>query len=113
AYRDLLTDIPNRKAVEDLLEHRWDEYRRSGHRFSILICNIDDFRKINEQFGHNFGDGVLVRTALVLATGLRGQDVIARWGGDEFFVLLPGQTHETAEKVAQRLRSRVEEIQLA
>ncbi|MFA5631627.1 MAG: GGDEF domain-containing protein [Porticoccaceae bacterium] len=113
AYRDPLTDLPNRKAVEDLLDHRWDEFRRSGHKFAILICNLDNFREINEQFGRDFGDGVLVRVANVLTKGLRGQDVITRWSGDEFLIMLPGQSLLSAEKVAQRLCRRIEDIQLA
>jgi len=113
AYRDPLTDLPTRKAMEDLLAHRWDEFRRSGHKFAIVVCNLDNFREINEQFGRDFGDGVLVRVANVLSQGLRGQDVITRWGRDEFFILLPGQSQRSAELVAQRLCQRVADIQLA
>ncbi|MGD9662760.1 MAG: GGDEF domain-containing protein, partial [Porticoccaceae bacterium] len=113
AYKDPLTVLPNRRLMEDLLVQRWEEYKRSGHVFAVLLCNIDDFKRLNDLYGRDFCDGVLVRIANVLAKSLRSQDVISRWSGDEFLVILPGQTQATALKVAERLRRRVEEIQLA
>lgn len=112
AYKDPLTDLPNRRAIEDLLAQRWEEFRRSGNTFAVLLCNIDNFKHINDQYGRDFGDGVLVRIASVLVRGVRSQDVVSRWGGDEFLVMLPGQTHFTGQRVAERIRRRVEEIQL-
>jgi len=113
AYKDPLTVLPNRRLMEDLLVQRWEEYKRSGHIFAVLLCNIDDFKRLNDLYGRDFCDGVLVRIANVLAKSVRSQDVISRWSGDEFLVILPGQTQGTALKVAERLRRRVEEIQLA
>lgn len=113
AYKDALTDLPNRRAIEDLLVQRWEEYKRNGHDFAILRANIDNFRHINSLYGRDFGDGVLVRVANVLVRGLRSQDVISRWGGDDFLIFLPGQTQDTALRVAERIRRRVEDIELA
>lgn len=112
AYKDPLTGLPNRRAIEDLLGQRWEEYRRSGNTFAVLLCNIDNFKHINDQYGRDFGDGVLVRLANVLIRGVRSQDVVSRWGGDEFLIMLPGQTHFTGQRVAERIRRRVEDIEL-
>jgi diguanylate cyclase (GGDEF)-like protein len=112
AYKDPLTGLPNRRATMDILEKRWEEYRRTSHPFAVVLCNIDDFKAINDQYGRDFGDGVLLRLTNVLVRGSRSQDLISRWGGDEFLLLLPGQTRDTAQKVAERILRRVSEIEL-
>lgn len=113
AYKDPLTGLPNRRAVEDILEKRWEEFKRTGHHFSVLLCNIDDFKSINDRYGHDFGDGVLLRLTNVLIRGVRSQDLISRWSGDEFLLVLPAQDQRAAIKVAERLLRRVAEIDLA
>ncbi len=113
AYRDPLTALPNRRAMEDLLDQRWEEYKRGGQGFAILLCDVDHLKRLNDQFGGDFGDGVLIRVANVLGRSVRSQDVIARWGDDEFLILLPGETHLSALKVGERIRRRVAAVELA
>ena len=112
AFKDEMTNLPNRRSTEEFLAQRWQEYQRSGNDFAVLLCNIDDLKALNDQYGAGFGDGVILRIANALGQGLRSQDIIARWGGDEFLIILPGQTYQTALKVAERVRSRVERIEL-
>lgn len=112
AYKDPLTGLPNRRAVEDILEKRWEEFRRTGHYYSVLLCNIDNFKSINDRYGHDFGDGVLLRLTNVLIRGVRSQDLISRWSGDEFLLVLPAQDQSSAIKVAERLLRRVSDIEL-
>ena len=112
AYKDGMTNLPNRRSTEDILKQRWEEFKRGGAEFAVLLCNIDNFKELNSQYGNGFGDGVILRIANVLVHGLRSQDIISRWGGDEFLIILPGQTSQTALKVAERIRSRIENIDL-
>ena len=112
AFRDPMTNLANRRSTEDLLAQRWEEYKRSNYGFAIFICNIDNFKQTNNDYGRDFGDGVILRIANVMTRGLRAQDLVARWGGDEFLILLPGQNQNTALKVAERIRRRVESIEL-
>lgn len=113
AYKDAMTGLANRRASEDLLVYRWEEFKRGGPGFAVLLCNIDDFKKFNQLFGRDFGDGVIIRIANVLVHSLRNQDVISRWGGDEFLVLLPGASQKTALQVAERIRRRVDGVELS
>lgn len=112
AYRDGMTNLPNRRSTEDFLNQRWEEYKRQGNIFAILLLNIDNFRELNNRYGRGFGDGVILRIAGTLFHGLRSQDVVSRWDGDEFLVILPGQNAQGALKVGERLRRRVEGIEL-
>lgn len=112
AFEDAMTELPNRRSTENMLEQRWEEHKRSGNPFAVCLCNIDNFKEINSKFGRGFGDGVILRIANVLTNGLRAQDIIARWGEDDFFVILPGQSCQFALLVAERIRSRVENIDL-
>ena len=112
AYKDSMTNLPNRRSTEDLLAQRWEEHKRVGSEFAILLCNIDNFKELNNQYGSGFGDGVILRIANVLSHGLRTQDIVSRWNGDEFLIILPGQAVQSALKAGERLRARVEKIDL-
>lgn len=113
AYRDEMTGLANRRAMAELLQKRWEELQRGGQTFSVLLCDVDRLKDINDQFGHELGDMVMARVANVIHRGLRAQDTVARWNDDELLVLLPGQSHTTALKVAERLRKRVEAVEMA
>lgn len=113
AYIDPMTELPNRRAIESQLAQRWEEYRRSNGPFAILLCNIDNIKGLNNKYGQDFGDGVIIRVANALERCLRSQDISSRWGGDEFLIILPGQMQSTAVKAAERLRRRIEGIELA
>jgi diguanylate cyclase len=104
---DPLTNIANRKAFDDAVEAG----RRGaddGEEVSLLMCDIDHFKKFNDTWGHQTGDQVLRLVASCLAENVKGRDTAARYGGEEFAVLLRGSTLDAATKVADQIRGNVE-----
>ncbi len=108
ALTDPLTGLFNRRQMNLRLQDEAARFRRQGLDFSVIIADIDHFKQVNDRHGHDVGDRVLARVALLLTEGLRTGDAVARWGGEEFLVLLPGAHLQAAEEVAQRLRSSAE-----
>jgi diguanylate cyclase (GGDEF)-like protein len=104
AQTDPLTGLFNRRQMSLRLQEEVARYRRSGTDFSVIIADVDHFKSVNDRYGHDVGDRVLSRVALLFAEALRGGDAVARWGGEEFLVLLPGAHLIAAQEVAQRLR---------
>lgn len=107
AATDALTGQGNRRALDELLKQQAELYISNGDPFSILMLDIDFFKKVNDQFGHLVGDDVLRAFAKRVREYLRPGDVCARFGGEEFVVVLPGTTMEAALGVAERLRQGV------
>jgi len=107
AYTDRLTDIPNRRKVEEALDNEIDIYKKFGRVFSVLMIDIDDFKRFNDLYGHDFGDYILMEVAKCLRQDLRTQDVIGRWGGEEFFVVLPDTNLENAKVVGEKLIKKI------
>jgi diguanylate cyclase (GGDEF)-like protein len=110
ARHDVLTGLPNRRAFQDRLEHALARAQRSGERFAIFFIDVDNFKGINDKFGHQGGDAVLKIVALRLVATTRKADAIARLGGDEFVVLLDNPNHredvvQIAEKLLESVRS--------
>ena len=109
ALSDQLTGLPNARALRLMLEHRLAECRRhEGEVVSVLSIDVDDFKSINEQFGHGVGDRLLSSLAEVVKGQLRQMDVIARFAGDEFLAVMPGANGPVAAMVAERIRHAVE-----
>lgn len=104
ASTDSLTGLPNRKHLRELLDHTLEECGRVGAGFSILEMDLDHFKLVNDCYGHDVGDQVLEQVAAVLKRRLRRADTSARWGGEEFMVLLPGTDREGATLVAETIR---------
>ena len=104
---DGLTGIYNRRAFEQLARKELSRGNRSGALPALIIFDIDDFKGINERLGHVTGDQVLREVIDSIQSALRQQDILGRWGGDEFCALLPETSLETARAVAERLRERV------
>jgi diguanylate cyclase (GGDEF)-like protein len=109
ASRDPLTGCLNRRAVAERLADEHRRFLRYGREYSILLVDLDRFKPINDTFGHPMGDRVLVTFAQVLRDALRAGDHLARWGGEEFLVLLPETSVAEARALAERLRQRVED----
>ncbi|HJQ33276.1 MAG TPA: diguanylate cyclase [Pyrinomonadaceae bacterium] len=109
ALTDHLTGLPNARALHLTLEHRLAECRRYEHEtVGVLSINVDDFKSLNEQFGHGVGDRVLSALAKVIRGQLRQMDMLARHTGDEFLAVMPGASAAVASVVAERVRSAVE-----
>lgn len=109
---DFLTQIYNRHKFEDLLEYELLQLERNRERnLSLLIVDIDDFKKINDSNGHLVGDCILKEFARIISICLRKSDILARWGGEEFVIMLPEANIERAFLVAEKLRATIENHQ--
>lgn len=102
--QDALTGIPNRLAYEERLQQEFKRWNRFGTPLTFLIWDIDHFKQINDQYGHAMGDVVLHSIANQLARRIRGTDFVARFGGEEFIMLLPGADMEAALQLADQIR---------
>ena len=104
---DSLTELPNRRGMQEALDQARERAEREGKRLSLLWIDVDEFKQINDDRGHDTGDVALRQVASCLQEELRGYDVAGRWGGDEFLVVLYPSTEERMASVAERLRERV------
>lgn len=108
SLRDPLTGLYNRRYMEDALERYVSLAERTGSSTSVVMIDLDNFKRLNDQNGHAKGDAVLRDVAAQLIGGLRPSDVVARYGGEELMVILPGCSLEGAEIKAEGLRARIE-----
>ena len=104
ATTDYLTGMINRRAMITLLEQEFKRITRSGECSSIILIDLDHFKQVNDRFGHEMGDKLLVYVSQTLRSTLREQDAIARWGGEEILILLPGTAQTGAKEVAEKIR---------
>ncbi len=102
---DPLTGVYNRRYLHEVLERETSRARRYGQAYAVLFLDIDDFKRVNDQHGHQLGDEVLVAFSRVLERHLREEDVATRYGGEEFVAVLPGTTGQGALQVADRVLS--------
>jgi diguanylate cyclase (GGDEF)-like protein len=100
---DSLTQVSNRRAFSELAEAEIERMSRYGGRFTVAYLDLDDFKQVNDRFGHETGDRVLVLAAQAIRKSLRANDIVARVGGDEFIVLLPETDARDAEAVLRKL----------
>jgi diguanylate cyclase (GGDEF)-like protein len=105
--RDALTELPNHRAFHEALRRELSLARRHGRELSVVVIDIDDFRAVNQAHGHHAGDAVLSEIALRIAATLRGEDVLARTGGQEFSCLLPSTGGQAAWRAAERARQAI------
>jgi diguanylate cyclase (GGDEF)-like protein len=106
---DFLTGILNRRALMEAASMELDRLARTGRPLTLLYMDLDDFKSINDTAGHEAGDSLLTNFATVLKLQLRGIDIVARMGGDEFIMILPETDDQAAGKVAPRLQSLLRE----
>ncbi|MFC1709706.1 PAS domain S-box protein [Candidatus Omnitrophota bacterium] len=103
ALIDPLTELFNSRYVADRLVGEFERSKRSMGSLSLLLIDLDYFKSINDKYGHDFGDKVLRQVAKLLKTELRANDIIARWGGEEFMIILPEVSREKAILISQKL----------
>lgn len=107
ANNDMLTGVPNRRLLLQTIRRDTDRAMREHAPYAVLMADIDHFKAVNDTHGHMAGDAVLRHVAHLLQGRSRGQDMVGRWGGEEFLVLLPATTLHGAEQLAQTLRGSV------
>ena len=110
ATRDELTGLYNRRHMNELLQHAVKQTERSGQNFSLCVIDLDHFKHVNDNHGHGAGDEVLRNFARLARQTLRETDALARWGGEEFLMLLPETRHEQGLIGIQRLRERLVDL---
>lgn len=106
---DPLTGIFNRREAVNRINEEISRYKRNGKKFSILMVDIDDFKNVNDTYGHEIGDCVIKHVVEVIKTHLRKHDLVSRWGGEEFLILLPETNAFGAHSAAEKIRSCIEE----
>jgi two-component system, cell cycle response regulator len=110
ANNDGLTGLSNRRRTSERLEVELSRSQRYKNPMAVALCDVDHFKQVNDKFGHNMGDEVLIHVARALAESLRQVDLVGRWGGEEFLVILPETSVEGARIVGERLRRSVEQL---
>lgn len=109
SIEDQLTGLYNRRGFMANLEREYQLMQQKQDQMSLLLCDIDYFKSINDRFGHNMGDIVLEHVATVIKNSIRANDVAARWGGEEFILLLPHTSLEHATLLAEKIRLAIKE----
>jgi diguanylate cyclase (GGDEF)-like protein/PAS domain S-box-containing protein len=112
ATRDGLTGLANRRCFDDTLHAEWARALRQHQPLSLLMVDVDNFKAYNDANGHLGGDECLKRIATAVSSEMRANDLVARYGGEEFAVILPNQSLKGAASVAERIRTRVEQLQV-
>lgn len=110
AKTDPLTKLLNRSGYDSTLQNMFSEYlnKKGEDHLNFVICDIDLFKSINDEYGHDAGDKVLVKIAEILSAGVRSHDAVCRFGGEEFAILMPNSYYTDCLKVIERLRTSIE-----
>jgi diguanylate cyclase (GGDEF)-like protein/PAS domain S-box-containing protein len=112
AIRDPLTGLYNRRFFDEALTREWQQFQRSGEAFTVIIMDVDAFKAINDDYGHEAGDRALQQVSVTLKANLRESDLIARVGGDEFAALLPRTDTEQSRQVVEKLSDVLQSLAL-
>jgi diguanylate cyclase (GGDEF)-like protein len=110
ATRDDLTQVHNRRHITELLGIEQNQHERTGHTLCVALLDIDHFKAVNDQLGHQAGDEVLRRFASATQQALRASDLLGRWGGEEFIVVFPDTTLDEAKVALQRVREQLAQV---
>ncbi|WP_370300398.1 diguanylate cyclase [Rheinheimera baltica] len=112
ALHDPLTNLYNRRAFSQLVHPSWELGKRNNNPMSIMLMDLDWFKRINDQFGHAVGDKVLEGVAKEIKSRIRDSDIPLRWGGEEFLIFLPNTNSVQAKQLAEDLRAKIENIKI-
>jgi len=104
SQEDALTKIYNRRAFDDFYHKYSEKTKRSKSDLALILLDVDNFKKVNDKYGHHLGDEVLIMMAEQIASTIREADIFARWGGEEFVLLLPDTNASSAFEIAERIR---------
>jgi diguanylate cyclase (GGDEF)-like protein/PAS domain S-box-containing protein len=104
AFLDPLTQVANRRYLDIRLQALLKEFALAADPFGVLLIDVDNFKQVNDKYGHEVGDKALVTVARTLKAVLRPDDVVGRWGGDEFFAIAHHANHDSLQLVAERCR---------
>jgi len=107
AQTDHLTQLKNRRFVEDFLKTEMERFVRSRNIVSIILIDIDFFKRINDKFGHDCGDKVLKYVGVIMQENIREIDLVGRWGGEEFMIVCPNTSLRGAEHIAEKIRYKI------
>lgn len=113
ATHDHLTTLYNRQKLTLELENEIKRFRRYQHNLSIIMFDIDHFKAINDNYGHDIGDEVLIKLSTLSKKTIRQTDTLSRWGGEEFIILLPETSQDGASYIAEKLRIDIESSKLS
>lgn len=108
SIKDPLTGLFNRRRMTERIQEEWARVKRSKSCFALLLGDVDHFKVINDTYGHDCGDAVLTGIARTVEDSIRTQDMVGRWGGEEFLTILPDTTSEGGATVAEKLRRTIE-----
>jgi diguanylate cyclase (GGDEF)-like protein/PAS domain S-box-containing protein len=109
---DDLTEIGNRRFAEITLEAKFNEFKRYNWQFGLIFADIDNFKRVNDNFGHDVGDRVLKLVAKTLKASVRSLDAVFRWGGEEFLNIISNTDYPSLDQIAERVRFMVETSEL-
>ena len=104
AQQDMLTRLPNRRGIQQFIEFESARARRQKKPLTLILCDIDRFKRVNDQYGHDGGDVVLKHVSDLFKASIREQDGVARWGGEEFLFVLPDTEESNAVVLAEKVR---------
>ncbi len=107
---DPLTKLSNRRDIIEKIEHEKKRFERNKKPFVLVMCDIDDFKSVNDRYGHDCGDYVLVLVSATMKKMIRKQDTVGRWGGEEFLFLLPETDLDGGKLISEKVRKRIENM---
>jgi diguanylate cyclase (GGDEF)-like protein len=113
AFIDPLTKTRNRSALLGSLQREWEIARRHAQALSVIMLDVDHFKSVNDTYGHSAGDAVLEQVAKCICSSVRASDVVFRYGGEEFLILLANTENEGALQLAERVRSELQKCPCA
>lgn len=112
SIRDAKTGLYNSRFFETVLEMEIEKAKRGKNEMSLIMIDIDDFKKINEKYGHIQADDILVQLAKVMSKTIRKYDIISRFGGEEFMIILPETSLQNAKRFSDRLKQKISKDKL-